>query len=166
MSRRTNIRVVVTCSLALLIGSCGDDRPTSPTGPTSTPSTPGVTVTGNWSAAFEGELFSGDGQVGLTHNGTRVTGDWSLPMPGSLVALGAPGDVDLAGSVTGTATPTNAALSFGFLEALAPYFGGTDCALNVDVTSLDAMMMGAIWTTDDSCQRPVKDAGTLTLIRQ
>ena len=156
---------VIVC-LALLAGSCGDDGPTAPTAPDDNQVHEYVTLTGRWSGTFDGRLFSGDGQAELVQNGTAVTGEWSAPMPAPLVALGAPGDIDLAGPVVGTATQTTAELSFGLLEALAAYFGGRDCALDLNVTSFGEAIMEATWTTNESCQPPANDEGTLTFTRQ
>ena len=166
MSRSNRARVALLLSLTLLACSCADDGPTAPTAPRADDGRELIVLTGTWSGTFEGTLFSGDGQALLTQTGTTVSGDWSAPMPAPLVALDAPADIDLAGPITGTATATTAVLSFGFFEALAVYFGGTDCALDVNVTSFNRTMMEATWTTNHSCQPPATDEGTLTFTRQ
>ncbi len=165
MLRSNGARLALLLSLTFLAGSCGDDGPTAPTAPRAEEREL-VVLTGTWSGTFEGTLFSGDGQAQLAQTGTIVTGDWSAPMPAPLVARNAPADIDLAGPITGTATATTAVLSFGFLEALTAYFGGTDCALDVNVTSFNRTMMEATWATNDSCQPPATDEGTLTFARQ
>ncbi|MCY4076063.1 MAG: hypothetical protein OXH04_11610 [Acidobacteria bacterium] len=148
---------LVVC-LAVLAAGC---RGVSPTAPTGDP-----TLTGTWAGTFAGALVAGDGMAELTQDGDTVTGNWSAPMPASLVALGAPSAVPLAGPVTGAATGTTAELTFGFAEAFHPYFGNPDCGLAVSVTSFDATMLMANWTTNASCQPPVNDSGTLTFTRQ
>ena len=148
---------LVVCLTVLAAGCRGD----SPTSPTDDP-----TLTGTWAGTFSGALVAGDGMSELTQDGQTVTGNWSAPMPASLVALGAPAAVPLAGPVTGTAMGTTAELTFGFAEAFHPYFGNPNCGLSVSVTSFDATMLMANWTTNESCQAPVNDSGTLTFTRQ
>ena len=148
---------VIVC-LAGLAAGCRGDTPTSPTDD--------PTLTGTWTGMFAGALVAGDGQATLTQDGTTVTGDWSAPMPANLVALGAPAAVPLTGPVTGTASDTTAELAFGFAEVFHPYFGNPNCGLAVSVTSFDAMTLMANWTTNESCQPPVVDSGTLSFTRQ
>ena len=155
--RTPQLLCVVLC-LGTLIAGCRGDTPTSPTDD--------PTLTGTWAGTFAGALVSGDGQATLTQDGMTVTGDWSAPMPANLVALGAPAAVPLTGPVTGTATGTTAALTFGFAEVFHPYFGNPNCGLAVSVTSFDAVTLMADWRTNDSCQPPVVDSGTLTFMRQ
>ena len=126
----------------------------------------GSALTGTWNGRLEGAFFiSGEGWAMLIQDGVTVTGHWSMRMPAALVALGAPPSVDLAGPVTGTSTGTTAELSFGFLEAFAAYFGSTECAIQVSVTSYNETTMEAIWATNASCQPPINDEGTLTFMR-
>ena len=68
--------------------------------------------------------------------------------------------------MTGTSSGTTAELTFGFAEVFHPYFGNPDCGLAVSVTSFDATTLTANWRTNDSCQPPVVDSGTLAFIRQ
>ena len=158
--------ILCVFAFTLLAAACGNDSPTAPTPATApAPEPEPVTLTGTWSGAFAGALVAGDGQAQLTQDGTSVTGDWSAPMPAALVALGAPANIDLAGPVTGTVTGTTAELSFGFLAAFATYFGNADCALAVSVTSFTETTMEATWRTNDSCQAPAVDQGTLTFMR-
>lgn len=155
--RTTRILCAVFCLATLAAGCRGD----SPTSPTDVP-----TLTGTWAGTFAGALVSGDGQATLTQDGMTVTGDWSAPMPANLVALGAPAAVPLTGPVTGSATGTTADLTFGFAEVFHLYFGNPNCGLAVSVTSFDATTLMANWSTNDSCQPPVVDSGTLTFMRQ
>jgi hypothetical protein len=155
--RTPHLLYILPC-LALLAAGCRGDTPTSPTDD--------PTLSGTWAGAFAGALVSGDGQATLTQDGTTVTGDWSAPMPANLVALGAPAAVPLTGPVSGEASGTTAELTFSFAEVFHPYFGNPNCGLAVSVTSFDAMMLMANWTTNESCQPPVVDSGTLTFTRQ
>lgn len=125
-----------------------------------------ITLTGSWSGRVEGVLVTGEAMATLTQDGANVTGDWSMQMPAALVAVGAPAEIDLEGPVTGTAADMTAELSFGFLEAFAVYFGSADCAIDVSITSFDQTTMEATWTTNDMCQPPANDMGTLTFTRQ
>ena len=70
------------------------------------------------------------------------------------------------GDPTGTVTGTTAELSFGFAAAFATYFGSTECAIAVTVTSFSRTTLEGTWTTNESCQAPAVDQGTLTLTRQ
>ena len=155
--RTTRVLGAIVCLATVAAGCRGD----SPTSPTDVP-----TLTGTWAGTFSGGLVSGDGQATLTQDDMTVTGDWSAPMPANLVALGAPAAVPLTGPVTGSATGTTADLTFGFAEVFHPYFGNPDCGLAVSVTSFDATMLMANWSTNASCQPPVVDSGTLTFTRQ
>jgi hypothetical protein len=157
--RTTRILSVLVCLAALAAGCRGSDTPTSPT-------MDDPVLTGTWAGMFAGSLVSGASSATLTQDGTAVTGEWSAPMPAALVALGAPDAVPLAGPVTGTVSGTTADLTFTFIEAFHVYFGNPDCGLAVTVTSFDATMLAANWTTNESCQPPVVDSGTLTLTRQ
>lgn len=157
-------RAFVPC-LALLTVSCGGDQAT-PTAPTPELEPELVTLTGTWSGSVDGVYVDGDATARMTQDGTNVAGDWSMPMPAALVALDYPADVSLAGPVSGTVTGMAAELSFGFLPVYAPYLGSADCAISVSVTSFDETTLEAEWRTNASCQPPVVDEGTLTLIRQ
>ena len=79
---------------------------------------------------------------------------------------GAPADLDLAGPVSGTVTDTTAALSFGLLDELALLVGSVECAVDVSVTSFDETTMEATWETNEACQMPFVDQGTLSFMRQ
>ena len=159
-------RLAVAICFALLAAGCGDDdSPTAPTNVEPEPEPEPITLTGTWSGRVEGNLVIGDAMAMLTQDGANVTGDWSMQMPAALVAVGAPAEVDLEGPVTGTVTDMTAALSFGFLEAFAAYFGSSECAIDVTVTSFDQTMMTADWMTNASCQPPAVDMGTLTFMR-
>lgn len=164
-SNRRAGAAIVFC-FALAAAACGgDDSPAAPSTPTPDPE-PVVTLTGTWTGPVDGVLVDGDARAELTQTGTNVTGDWSMPMPAALVLVGAPADVPLTGPVTGTVSGTTAALTFGFLAAYADYFGSADCAITVTVTSFSQTMMEATWTTNESCQAPAVDEGTLTFTRQ
>lgn len=164
-SNRRAGAAIVFC-FALAAAACGgDDSPAAPSTPTPDPE-PVVTLTGTWTGPVDGVLVDGDARAELTQTGTNVTGDWSMPMPAALVLVGAPADVPLTGPVTGTVSGTTAALTFGFLAVYADYFGSADCAITVTVTSFSQTMMEATWTTNESCQAPAVDEGTLTFTRQ
>ena len=164
MLKSNSARVAVILCFALVAAACGgDDSPAAPTTPEPEPEP--ITLTGSWSGRVEGNLVIGEANAELTQDGANVTGDWSMQMPAVLVAFGAPAEVDLEGPVTGTVTGMTAALSFGFLEVFAPYFGNTECAIDVTVTSFDAMMLEATWMTNNSCMEPVVDMGTLSFTR-
>ena len=155
--RTAHLLYTILC-LTMLAAGCRGDTPTSPSDD--------LTLTGTWAGAFTGALVSGDGTAELTQDGATVTGNWSAPMPAALVALGAPAALPLTGPVTGSATGTTAELTFGFAEVFHPYFGNPDCGFAVSVTSFDAMTLMANWMTNQSCQPPVVDSGTLTFTRQ
>ena len=63
------------------------------------------------------------------------------------------------GDPTGTVTGTTAELSFGFAAAFATYFGSTECAIAVTVTSFSRTTLEGTWTTNESCQAPAVDQG-------
>ena len=164
LPKNDSIRAAVLVCLALAPAACGDDS--SPAAPTpTTPDPTPVTLTGTWSGPVDGALVDGDARAELTQTGTSATGDWSMPMPAALIAIGAP-NVNLEGPVTGTVTGTTAELSFGFAAAFATYFGSTECAIAVTVTSFSQTTLEGTWTTNESCQAPAVDQGTLTLTRQ
>ena len=163
MLKSNSARVAVILCFALVAAACGDDdSPAAPTTPEPEPEP--ITLTGSWSGRVEGIFVKGEASAMLTQDGSDVTGDWSMQMPAALIALGAP-EIDLEGPVTGTVTDMTAALSFGFLEAFAAYFGSTECAIDVSVTSFDQTMLEATWETNASCQPPVVDEGTLSFTR-
>ena len=162
MMTSNNFRLAIVLCCILLAAACQSASPTAPTEPEPEP----VTLTGTWAGTFQGALIRGDGSAQLTQTDTAVTGDWSAPMPQALIALGAPANIMLAGPVTGTVTGASAELSFGFIEAFAAYFGNTECALSVSVSSFTATTMSATWTTNTSCQPPAVDQGTLEFTRQ
>ena len=165
MLKRNRARWAFILCFALLAAGCGDDD--APAAPTTDPEPEPepITLTGMWSGRVEGTFVTGDANAELTQDGANVTGGWSMQMPAALVALGAPTELDLEGPVTGTVTDMTAALSFGFLEAFTPYFGNPDCAIDVSVSSFDETTMEADWTTNESCQPPVVDMGTLSFTR-
>ena len=166
LPKNDSIRAAVLVCLALAPAACGgDSSPAAPTTPTTPDPTP-VTLTGTWSGPVDGVLVDGDARADLTQTGTSATGDWSMPMPAALVAFGLPADDDLEGPVTGTVTGTTAELSFGFAAEFATYFGSTECAIAVTVTSFSQTTLEGTWTTNESCQAPAVDQGTLTLTRQ
>ena len=159
-------RLAVAICFALLAAGCGDDdSPTAPTNVEPEPEPEPITLTGTWSGMVDGVLVDGDATAMLTQDGSAVSGEWSMPMPAPLVLAGAPADVDLAGPVTGMVTDMTAELSFGFLAAFAPYFGNTECAIDVTVTSFDETTMEGTWETNASCEGNVNDMGTLTFTR-
>lgn len=164
-SNRRGGAALVFC-FALAAAACGgdDSSPAAPTMPTPDPEP--VTLTGTWTGPVDGVLVDGDARAEITQTGTGVSGEWSMPMPAALVLVGAPADVPLTGPVTGTVSGTTAALTFGFLAAYADYFGSADCAITVTVTSFSQTMMEGTWTTNESCQPPAVDEGTLTFTRQ
>ena len=164
-SNRRAGAALVFC-FALAAASCGgdDSSPAAPTTPAPDPEP--VTLSGTWTGPVDGVLVDGDARAEMTQTGTDVTGDWSMPMPAALVLVGAPADVPLTGPVTGSVSGTTAALTFGFLAAYADYFGSTECAIAVTVTSFSQTTLEATWTTNDSCQAPAVDEGTLTFTRQ
>ena len=166
LPKNDSIRAAILVCLALAPAACGDDSsPAAPTTPT-TPAPDPVTLTGTWSGPVDGVLVDGDARAELTQTGTSATGDWSMPMPAALVAFGLPADDDLEGPVTGTVTGTTAELSFGFAPEVASRFGNTECAIAVTVTSFSQTTLEGTWTTNESCQAPAVDQGTLTFTRQ
>ena len=164
MLKSNSARWAICVCFALLAAACGgDDSPAAPTTPEPEPEP--VTLAGTWSGRVEGTFVTGEASAELTQDGANVGGNWSMQMPAALVAFGAPAEIELEGPVTGTVTDMTAALSFGFLEAFAPYFGDPACGIDVSVTSFDATMLEATWETNASCQPPVVDEGTLTFTR-
>ena len=159
ISKRNGMLLAPVLCFSLLTVACGDDS-SGPTAPTA------VTLTGNWAGSFMGNLVSGAGQMMLTQEGTNVTGEWSAPMPAALVAFGAPAEIDLAGPVSGSVDGTTATLTLGFLEAFADYLGTTECGLAVDVTSFSETSLDGSYTTNEMCQPPIEDQGTLAFMRQ
>ena len=163
MSKSNGILRVVPLCFALLAAACGDDA--SPTAPTAT----APRLTGTWSGSFQGQVISsqrfsttleqGDGSHGER---TNVDGTWSAtvrlpPVPG------APAEVELGGPVRGDATGGAAELTFE-IEGFPEYFP-EGCGIAADVT-FDATTMNATWETNDMCQPPAVDEGTLTMMRQ
>lgn len=159
ISKRNGRLLAAVICFSLLTVACGDDSsgPTAPSAPT---------LTGNWAGSFMGNLVSGEGQMMLTQEGTNVTGEWSAPMPAALVAQGAPAGTNLAGPVSGSVDGTTATLTLGFLEAFVVFLGNPDCGLAVDVTSFSETSLEGSYTTNDMCQPPIEDQGTLTFMRQ
>ena len=166
MIESSHLRLAIVLCGALLAAACQSASPTAPTEPEPEPEP--VTLTGTWSGSATGNFISSDAvTTTLTQTDTAVTGDWSMPMPTTLVAFGAPADVNLSGTVTGTASGTTADLSFAFadVEVFRQYFA-EGCALSVTISSFTETMADATWMTNASCQPPVVDNGTLTLTRQ
>ena len=161
----TRLGITIMC-LGLLAIAC-DGGSTAPSAPSHDhqDDPQSVTLAGVWSGRIEGALFVGDARAELTQNGAIVSGDWSVPMPGPLVALDAPADIELGGLVTGTAAQATAELTFGFRDALAVYFGSAQCALDVNVSTFNETRIEATWVTNDSCQPPAIDEGGLALTR-
>ena len=151
----------VLCLVALGAAACGGDS--SPTTPTPAPPAP-VTLTGVWVGPVDGQLISSDSATAdLAQSASTVTGEWSAtvrlpPVPG------APAEVPLGGPVTGTATGATAELAFAIVGF--PTYFAEGCAIDVSVTSFDQTTMQADWTTNDMCQPPAVDSGTLTFTRQ
>ena len=165
MLKSNSARWAIILCFALMAPGCGDDSgPTAPT--VVAPEPQPVTLTGIWSGSVVGVFVIGDARAELTQDGTTVAGNWSMPMPLVLIAAGAPADLDLAGPVSGTVTDTTAALSFGLLDALALLVGSVECAVDVSVTSFDETTMEATWKTNEACQMPFVDQGTLSFMRQ
>ncbi len=164
MVKSNRARWAIILGFALLTGACGDDDsgPTTPS-PVEPPEPAPITLTGSWSGRVEGALVSGDASAELTQTGADVTGTWSMQMPATLVALGAPAEAELAGSVTGTAMDMTAELAFS-LDGFPQYFP-EGCAIDVSITSFDATTMEATWATNDMCQPPAVDEGTLSFMR-
>lgn len=156
---------LVLCGIVLAT-ACQNASPTAPTEPEPEPEP--IRLTGTWSGSATGNFISSDAvTTTLTQTDTAVTGEWSMPMPSTLVAFGAPADVNLSGTVSGTATGTTADLSFAFadVEVFRQYFA-EGCALSVTISSFTATTADATWMTNASCLPPVVDNGTLTLTRQ
>ena len=163
MLKRNRAHWAILVCIVLLAAACGgDDSPTAPTTEPEPDPEP-ITLTGAWSGRVEGNFVTGDGRTELMQDGTGVTGDWSMQMPATLVALGAPAEAELAGSVTGTVMDMTAELSFS-LDGFPQYFP-EGCAIDVSVTSFDEMTMEATWATNGSCVEPVVDMGTLSFMR-
>ena len=158
----STLRVVPLC-FALLAGACGDDS--GPTGPT----TSRPRLTGDWIGSLEGRLISGQRfsanlQQGEGQHGerTNVDGTWSAtvrlpPVPG------APTEVELSGTARGNAEGETAELSFK-IEGFRDYFP-EGCAIDLS-GSFDQTTLSGTWTTNDMCQPPAVDEGTMTLTRQ
>ena len=162
MLKSSRARWALFLCFALLAPACGgDDSPTAPT-PVEPEPEP-ITLTGSWSGSVEGVFVTGDASTELSQDGANVTGTWSMPMPATLVALGAPAQAELAGSVTGTAMDMTAELSFT-LDGFPQYFP-EGCAIDVSATSFDATTMEGTWATNDMCQPPAVDEGTLSFMR-
>ena len=159
MLKSNSARWAIILCFALMAAGCGDDS--GPTAPTVV-----APLTGIWSGSVVGVFVIGDARAELTQDGTTVAGNWSMPMPLVLIAAGAPADLALAGPVSGTVTDTTAALSFGLLDALALLVGSVECAVDVSVTSFDETTMEATWKTNEACQMPFVDQGTLSFMRQ
>ena len=159
--KKSNVGLAIPLCGALLAAACQSASPTAPTEPET------VTLTGTWSGSATGNFISSDSvTTTLTQTDAAVTGEWSMPMPTTLVAFGAPAEVNLSGTVTGTVTGATAELSFAFadVEVFRQYFA-EGCALSVSISSFTATMADATWMTNASCQPPVVDNGTLTLTR-
>ena len=164
MLKSSSARWALFLCFALLAAACGgDDSPTAPTPVEPEPEPEPITLTGSWSGSVEGVFVTGDASTELSQDGADVTGTWSMPMPATLVALGAPAQAELAGSVTGTAMDMTAELSFT-LDGFPEYFP-EGCAIDVSVTSFDATTMEGTWATNDMCQPPAVDEGTLSFMR-
>ena len=171
MLKSNSARWAIILCFALMASGCGDDSgPTAPTvvaAPSVVAPVPQpVTLTGIWSGSVVGVLVIGDARAELTQDGTTVAGNWSMPMPLAFIAAGVPADLDLTGPVSGTVTDTTAVLSFGLLDALAILVGSIECAIDVSVTSFGETTMEATWMTNESCQPPIVDQGTLSFMRQ
>lgn len=157
MTKRSNFRLAIVLCGIVLTAACQSASPTAPTDQD--------TLTGTWSGTFTGNLIVSDAvSAELTDTDSQVTGRWSMPMPATLVAFGAPADINLAGPVTGTVTGTAAELAFEF-EGFPQYFP-PGCAIAVSVSSFNATTMDGTWTTNESCQAPAVDDGTMTMTRQ
>ncbi len=164
MTKSSNFGLAIVVCGIVSAAACQSDSPTGPTEPEPQP----VTLTGAWSGSVTGTFIATDtANTTLTETDGTVTGEWSTPMPATLVAFGAPANVNLSGPVTGTASGTTAELSFGFadIEVFRQYFA-EGCALSVTVTSFTETTMEATWMTNPSCQPPVIDSGAMMLTRQ
>ena len=169
MMKSDNARTAIILCSILLAAACEGVSPTAPTTSNPDPEAEPVTLTGNWMGSFVGLLISTDAaRANLTQTGTTVTGDWSTPMPATLVAFGAPADLDVSGPVTGTVTGTGTAaeLSFGFLDnEVFRQFFAEGCALSLSVSLFTATTMEGTWMTNASCLPPAVDRGTMMLTR-
>ncbi len=168
MMKNHDPRLAIVLCGTLLAAACQSASPTAPTEPEPEPEPEPITLTGTWNGSATGNFISSDAVTAmLSQTDAAVTGDWSMPMPATLVAFGAPANVNLSGTVTGTATGTTAELSFEFadVEVFRQYFV-EGCALSVSITSFTATMADATWMTNAMCLPPVVDMGTLTLTRQ
>ena len=167
MMKSDNTRTAIILCSILLAAACEGVSPTAPTTSNPDPEAEPVTLTGNWMGSFVGLLISTDAaRANLTQTGTTVTGDWSTPMPATLVAFGAPADLDISGPVTGTVTGTAAELTFGFLDnEVFRQFFAEGCALSVSVSAFTATTMEGTWMTNASCLFPAVDSGTMMLTR-
>lgn len=166
MIKSNDLRLALALCGIVLAAACQSASPTAPTEPEPEPEP--VTLSGTWTGSATGNFIVSDAVTAtLTQTDATVTGDWSTPMPATLVAFGAPANINLSGPVTGTASDTTADLSFAFadIEAFRAYFA-PGCALAVTVTSFTETTMEATWMTNASCQQPVVDNGTLSLTRQ
>ena len=167
MIKSNHFRLAIVLCGSLLAAACQSASPTAPTEPEPEPEP--VTLQGMWSGSADGNFIASDSvTANLTQTDGAVSGEWRTPMPATLVAFGAPANVDLYGPVTGTATGTTADLSFAFtdeVEVFRQYFA-EGCALSVTVTEFTATSMNATWMTNASCQPPVVDSGSLTMTRQ
>ena len=164
MIKSNDLRLTLALCGILLTAACESASPTAPT----EPEPEAITLTGTWMGLATGNFIASDAVTAtLTQTDAAVSGDWSTPMPATLVAFGAPDNVNLSGPVTGTVTDTTADLSFAFadIEVFRQYFA-EGCELAVTVTSFTATAMEATWMTNASCQPPVIDNGTLSLTRQ
>ncbi len=170
MMKNNSFRLRIILFGTLLAAACDS---ASPTGPTTTepepePEPEAVMLTGNWGGTFTGMFIASNAvTAALTQTDAAVTGDWSTPMPPTLVAFGAPDNVNLSGPVTGTVTGTTAELTFGFLDipVFRQYFA-EGCALSLTVSSFTATTLEGTWATNMSCEPPVVDNGTMMLTRQ
>ena len=169
MMKSDNARTAIILCSILLAAACEGVSPTAPTTSNPDPEADPVTLTGTWMGSFVGLLISTDAaRANLTQTGTTVTGDWSTPMPATLVAFGAPADLDVSGPVTGTVTGTGTAaeLSFGFLDnEVFRQFFAEGCALSLSVSLFTATTMEGTWMTNASCLPPAVDRGTMMLTR-
>ena len=169
MIKSNDFRLALVLCGALLAAACQSASPTAPTEPEPEPEP--ITLTGTWSGSATGVFIMSDAVTAtLNQTDAAVTGDWSMPMPATLIALGAPEEVDLSGPVTGTATGTTADLSFGFrddVEVFRQYFA-PGCALAVTVTSFTATTLEGSWVPNTSCTGSIasEPGGPIALTRQ
>ena len=166
MIKSNDYRLALVLCGIVLAAACQSASPTAPTEPEPEPE---PTLQGMWSGSADGNFIASDSvTANLTQTDGAVSGEWRTPMPATLVAFGAPPNVDLYGPVTGTAAGTTAELSFAFTDEVQEFrrYFAEGCALSVTVTEFTATSMSATWMTNASCQPPVVDNGTLTLTRQ